>query len=66
MNPEASAFGVMIKYDLEPEIYSLSLLRQFADAASRHGLVQYPVHIKIDTGMHRLGFLPGETVRLIK
>ncbi|MGD0582476.1 MAG: bifunctional UDP-N-acetylmuramoyl-tripeptide:D-alanyl-D-alanine ligase/alanine racemase [Bacteroidales bacterium] len=65
MNPEASAFGVMIKYDLEPEIYSLSLLRQFADAASRHGLVQYPVHIKIDTGMHRLGFLPGETVRLI-
>jgi Alr-MurF fusion protein len=66
MNPEASAFGVMIKYDLEPEIYSLSLLRQFAGAASRHGLVQYPVHIKIDTGMHRLGFMTGEIEELIK
>jgi alanine racemase len=61
MNPELSAFGVMIKYNLEPEIYSLELLRKFIDSASKHGLVQYPVHIKIDTGMHRLGFMPGET-----
>jgi alanine racemase len=65
MNPEASAFSNMIKYNLEPEIYSFSLLEKFADAASRHGLVQYPVHIKIDTGMHRLGFMPGEIEKLI-
>jgi alanine racemase len=61
MNPEPSGFGVMIKYNLEPELYSLGLLRKFIDSASRHGLVQYPVHLKIDTGMHRLGFMPDET-----
>jgi alanine racemase len=61
MNPEPSAFGVMIKYNLEPEIYSLSLLGKFIDSASRYGLVQYPVHLKIDTGMHRLGFMREET-----
>ncbi len=65
MNPETSAFNVMIKYNLEPEIYSLSLLHKFSDAASRNGLVQYPVHIKIDSGMHRLGFMPEETGMLI-
>jgi alanine racemase len=65
MNPEASAFAVMIKYNLEPEIYSLSLLEKFEDAASRHGLVEYPVHIKIDTGMHRLGFMPDETGKML-
>lgn len=64
MNPEASAFTLMIKHGLEPEIYSLSLLKKFADEASRHGLVNYPVHIKIDTGMHRLGFMPDETEKL--
>jgi alanine racemase len=65
MNPEVSAFGVMIKYNLEPEIYSRELLRQFSETASSYGLVQYPIHIKIDTGMHRLGFLPGETDSMI-
>jgi Alr-MurF fusion protein len=65
MNPESSAFGVMIKYNLEPEIYSLNLLKGFIATASRHGLVKYPVHIKIDTGMHRLGFMPGETGQML-
>jgi Alr-MurF fusion protein len=65
MNPEPSGFGQMIRYNLEPEIYSLSLLAKFADAASRHGISGYPVHIKIDTGMHRLGFMPEETGELI-
>jgi alanine racemase len=66
MNPETSAFSSIIKYNLEPEIYSLSLLRKFTGAAARHGLFQYPVHIKIDSGMHRLGFLPGEIDELIR
>jgi alanine racemase len=65
MNPELSAFDLMIRNNLEPEIYSLSLLRKFADIASRYGLVEYPVHIKIDSGMHRLGFMPDETDELI-
>jgi alanine racemase len=65
MNPESSAFDLMISHNLEPEIFSIPLLRKFADIASRHGLVDYPVHIKIDSGMHRLGFMPDETVELI-
>jgi Alr-MurF fusion protein len=60
MNPESSSAGLMIKYNLEPEIYSFSSLARFSEAASRHGLSDYPVHLKIDTGMHRLGFMPEE------
>jgi len=65
MNPELSAFDLMIKNNLEPELFSIPLLRKFADIASRHGLIDYPVHIKIDSGMHRLGFMPDETDELI-
>jgi alanine racemase len=60
MNPDPSSSEVMIRYNLEPEIYSLSSFEKFVEVASRHGLVHYPVHIKIDSGMHRLGFMPEE------
>jgi alanine racemase len=65
MNPDISSGGIMIQNNLEPEIYSFSSLERFADAASKHGLYNYPVHIKIDSGMHRLGFMPDETDELI-
>jgi alanine racemase len=64
MNPDPSALELMIKYSLEPEIYSLLSLEQFLAIASKHGLVNYPVHIKIDTGMHRLGFMPEDIEKL--
>jgi Alr-MurF fusion protein len=64
MNPDPAAYGIMIKYNLEPEIYSFSSLDKFISVASKHGLVHYPVHIKIDTGMHRLGFMPDEIAGL--
>jgi Alr-MurF fusion protein len=60
MNPDPFAADLMIKYSLEPEIYSFSSLEKFAESASKHGLINYPVHIKIDSGMHRLGFMPEE------
>lgn len=60
MNPEPSCFDRLIEYRLEPEVYSFRLLRQFAEAADRLGASRYPIHIKLDTGMHRLGFLPSE------
>ncbi|MCX6253092.1 MAG: bifunctional UDP-N-acetylmuramoyl-tripeptide:D-alanyl-D-alanine ligase/alanine racemase [Bacteroidia bacterium] len=60
MNPDPSAVELMIKYSLEPEIYSFSSLEKFTSVASRHGLINYPVHLKIDTGMHRLGFMPED------
>jgi len=64
MNPDPSALEIMIKYNLEPEIYSFSSLDQFISIASRHGLINYPVHLKIDTGMHRLGFMPEDIEKL--
>ena len=66
MNPDSSSAELMIKYNLEPEIYSFNSLDKFEEAASRHGLSGYPVHLKIDTGMHRLGFMPGEVNELAK
>ncbi len=66
MNPDPSAADLMIKYNLEPELYSFASFRSFVTVAERHGLIGYPVHIKIDTGMHRLGFLPEEVDELVK
>ena len=57
MNPEPSAYNSLIKYNLEPEIYSINVLKGFTSALSRHGITGYPVHIKVDSGMHRLGFM---------
>jgi alanine racemase len=56
LNPEPSAFDKLIEFNLEPEIYSFGLLDKFVRYAQQHQVSQYPVHLKIDTGMHRLGF----------
>lgn len=64
MNPDPSSFDLIIKYDLEPEIYGIQSLIEFSDIASKHGIVHYPVHIKIDSGMHRLGFMPEDIPEL--
>jgi len=64
MNPEPSSPDLMIRYNLEPEIYSFEFLESFTEKASRHGLINYPVHLKIDSGMHRLGFMPDEISKL--
>ena len=58
MNPEMTAFKTMFDYDLEPEVYSFRLLDALVRAAEREGVTGFPVHIKLDTGMHRLGFDP--------
>jgi len=56
MNPESSAFMAMAAYNLEPEIYSAKELLAFITVAQQKNLSNYPIHIKLDTGMHRLGF----------
>ncbi len=56
LNPEPSAFDKMTEFRLEPELYSFGILDKFVRYAQQHDLKGYPVHIKIDTGMHRLGF----------
>ncbi len=55
MSPEPSAFEVMLKHNLEPEIYSLSILESFLSFLPNDHY-NFPIHIKLDTGMHRLGF----------
>lgn len=60
MNPDPSASDIIIRYNLEPELFSFESFKFFTAAASRHGLINYPVHIKIDSGMHRLGFMPED------
>lgn len=62
MNPEMTAFKTMFDYDLEPEVYSFRLMEALIKAAEKEGITNYPVHIKLDTGMHRLGFNPVEDI----
>jgi Alr-MurF fusion protein len=65
MNPEEGSFEAIINYSLEPEIYSFRSLEIFINVLEQLNHINYPVHIKIDTGMKRLGFLPNETERLL-
>ena len=66
MNPEISAFSTIFNYKLEPEVYSFHLLEELIKAAEREGVTNCPIHIKIDTGMHRLGFAPSDIPALIE
>ena len=56
LNPETTSFEAIIQYQLEPEIYSLKGLNAFLKIAEQKKLKHFPIHIKLDTGMHRLGF----------
>jgi alanine racemase len=55
MSPEPSGFDAIIKHHLEPEIYNLDILNSFTGFLDEY-ITGYPIHLKIDTGMHRLGF----------
>lgn len=61
MNPEQHSYETVIAYNLEPEIYSFRVLEQFYEAVQKSGYdKKYPIHIKLETGMHRLGFKDSE------
>ena len=66
MNPEMTAFKTLFDNHLEPEIYSFALLDAMIHACQHEGYSYYPIHIKIDTGMSRLGFAPEDMPRLIE
>ena len=69
MNPEQRSFETMIHYNLEPEIYSLSLLEKFSEvlALLRNGDdSKYKIHLELETGMNRLGFVKEEIEELIE
>ena len=66
MSPEEVTFDVIVQYNLEPELYSFTVLQMFHQYLTTAGIEYYPVHIKLDTGMHRLGFEQSDMPQLKK
>lgn len=64
MNPEPASFDALIEHNLEPELFSFTIFHAFEQYLEQEGINSYPVHLKIDTGMHRLGFMPEELTTL--
>jgi alanine racemase len=68
MNPEEQSYDAMIHYHLEPEIYSFRVLNLFEETlrrSDRHLAQPVPIHLKLDTGMRRLGFEEADINELI-
>lgn len=66
MNPNFESFRNLIDYKLEPELYNFTSLEQFSQIAQQYSVRACPVHIKIDTGMKRLGFEPKNIAQLVE
>ncbi|MEG0011809.1 MAG: bifunctional UDP-N-acetylmuramoyl-tripeptide:D-alanyl-D-alanine ligase/alanine racemase [Muribaculaceae bacterium] len=66
LNPMVVNYKAMFSYQLEPEIFSIEMCREIIHEAEKFGITNYPVHIKLDTGMHRLGFLKEQLPELIE
>lgn len=64
LNADDASFDTMITHSLEPEIYSFRSLASFVQAVERAGEINYPIHLKIDSGMHRLGFSREDVAEL--
>ena len=65
LSPDADTFSALIKHDLEPEVYSMSFLNDFIAFLKDQHIKSYKIHLKLDTGMHRLGFFPEEIPAVI-
>ena len=66
MDPEDAALQTIIENNAEPNIYSFQALQNIIEAVEAEGLEHYPIHIKIDSGMHRLGFEKKDMPQLIE
>lgn len=66
MNAEVSTFDVLINNNLEPAIFSLSMLKELDNFLKAEGIKNYPVHLELETGMNRLGFATDELSKLSK
>jgi alanine racemase len=68
MNPEISSYRVLLKYKIEPEIYSFRTLQSLIEAIEEHPEFgnEFNIHLKLETGMHRLGFIEEELPRLLE
>ncbi|MBA4259106.1 MAG: bifunctional UDP-N-acetylmuramoyl-tripeptide:D-alanyl-D-alanine ligase/alanine racemase [Chitinophaga sp.] len=66
MSADEYSFDAMVNYSLEPELFSFEILTAFHQYISKQGIQQYPIHIKLNTGMNRLGFDMHEVDALCK
>lgn len=66
LNPEVRGFDSLFSYGLEPEVYNFRILDAFIKETKARGVTNYPIHLKIDTGMHRLGFAGKDVPRLLE
>lgn len=66
MNPKVVNYKAMFNGSLEPEIYEFSMLKDVIREAGKCGIKNYPLHIKLDTGMHRMGFEKDDLPELIR
>jgi len=67
MNPSHSTFDKLLEFQLEPEIYSHKILAEWLEfITEKSAAAQLPIHLKLDTGMHRLGFTDADLPRLIE
>lgn len=66
LNPEVAGFNQLFESYLEPEVYNFRILDAFIKEAQRRGISDFPIHIKMDTGMHRLGFAEEDLPLLIE
>ena len=66
MNAEPASFETCILHQLEPAVYSLAHLDAFIRVLIAHDIQAYPIHLKFDTGMHRLGFLPQQMEQVLQ
>ncbi|HRI22531.1 MAG TPA: bifunctional UDP-N-acetylmuramoyl-tripeptide:D-alanyl-D-alanine ligase/alanine racemase, partial [Panacibacter sp.] len=65
MNVDEAAFETIVQHNLEPELFSLPVFEAFEKFLLKQGLLRYPIHIKLDTGMHRLGIEEKELPALL-
>lgn len=65
LNPRVVNYKTLFAYNLEPEIYSFDILNEIIAEGEKYGMTDYPVHIKLDTGMHRLGFTQNDLPELL-
>ena len=66
MNPRVADYREMFANQLQPEIYAVQMLKDVIAQAARYGVTDYPIHIKLDTGMHRMGFVEEELPEVLE
>ena len=60
LSPDRDTFQSLIQHNLEPEVYSMDFLHEFIEFLEEQKINDFKIHLKLDTGMHRLGFFPSE------